>query len=90
MTSTPSPMATPSPTTTPTTAATAPAEMDHRSVNLVDPAGLPVPQVQALSNSLVAMPVSARCTHRRPRTTDEMLPSGSTTDALGTQPGIQS
>ncbi|TQE07272.1 hypothetical protein C1H46_007094 [Malus baccata] len=34
---------TPSLTTTPTTAATAPAKMDHRPVNSVDPVGPSVP-----------------------------------------------
>ncbi|RXH83321.1 hypothetical protein DVH24_005574 [Malus domestica] len=63
---------TPSPTTTPTTAATAPAEMDHRPVNLVDPVGLLVPQAQASSTSSVALPVSARCNHRCPRTMDQI------------------
>ncbi|KAB2617446.1 hypothetical protein D8674_013315 [Pyrus ussuriensis x Pyrus communis] len=51
---TPSSMATPSPTTTPTTVATAPVEKDHRPVN------------PASSTSLVALPVSARRTHRCP------------------------
>ncbi|KAM2638462.1 hypothetical protein EV1_022832 [Malus domestica] len=80
MTSTPSPM------TTPTTAATTPAEMDHRPVNPVDPVGHPVSQAQASLTSSVALPVSARCTHRRPRTTDQISPSRSTTDASGTRP----
>ena len=78
---------TPSLTATPITAATTPTEMDHRPVN---PVGLPVPQAQASSTSSVALPVSARLTHRHPRTTDQMSPSGSTTDAPGTWPGIQS
>ncbi|CAN6557010.1 unnamed protein product [Malus baccata var. baccata] len=71
---------TPSLTTTPTTAATAPTKMDHRPVN----------SVQASSTSSVVLPVSARRTHRRPCTTNQMLSSGSTTDALSTRPGIQS
>ncbi|KAB2617418.1 hypothetical protein D8674_013287 [Pyrus ussuriensis x Pyrus communis] len=77
---------TPSPTTTPTTAATAPTELDHRLVNSIDLVGPSVPQVQASLTSLVALPVSARRTHRRPCTTDQMLPSGSITDASGTWP----
>ncbi|KAB2616619.1 hypothetical protein D8674_023207 [Pyrus ussuriensis x Pyrus communis] len=81
MTSTPSPMATSSPTTTPTTAATAPAKMDHRPVNPVDLVGLPVPQAQALSTASVLLLVSARRTYRCPRTTDQMSPLGSTTNA---------
>ncbi|KAB2612988.1 hypothetical protein D8674_035304 [Pyrus ussuriensis x Pyrus communis] len=48
VTSTPSLMATPSLTTTLTTAATIPAEMDHR---LANPVGSPIPQVQASSTS---------------------------------------
>ena len=70
MTSTPSPTPTHSPTTTPITAATAPAEMDHMPVNLVDPVGPSVAQAQTSSTSSVALPVSARRTHRRPRTID--------------------
>ncbi|TQD93461.1 hypothetical protein C1H46_020929 [Malus baccata] len=85
MTSTPSPTATPSPTTTPTTDATALAKMDHRPVNPVDPVGPPVPQAQALLTSSVGLLVSARRTHQRPRTMDQMMPSGSITDASGTQ-----
>ncbi|KAM1017434.1 hypothetical protein ACFX2A_047990 [Malus domestica] len=65
MTSTPSPTATPSPTTTPITAATAPAEMNHRPVNPVDPVDHPVPHAQASSTSSMALPASARRTHRR-------------------------
>ncbi|RXI07848.1 hypothetical protein DVH24_014414 [Malus domestica] len=72
VTSTPSPIATPSPTTTPTIAATTPAEIDHRPANSVDPVGPPVPQTHASSTSSVALPVSARRTHRHPRTTDQM------------------
>nr|CBL94159.1 putative transposase tnp2 [Malus domestica] len=49
---------TPSPTTTSTTAITAPAKMDHRPINLVDPVGPPVPQAQASSTSLVALPTN--------------------------------
>ena len=90
MTSTPSPTATPSLTTTPTTAAFAPAKMDHGQVHLVDPVSPPVPQMQASLTSSVALPVSARRTHWCPRTTDQMSPSGSTTKASGTRPGIQS
>ncbi|RXH97439.1 hypothetical protein DVH24_007785 [Malus domestica] len=90
MTSTPSPTAAPSPTTIPTTAATAPAEMDHRPVNQVHSDGPPVPQAQASSTSSVALPLSARRTHQHPHTVDQMSPSGSTTDASGTRPGIQS
>ncbi|RXH71948.1 hypothetical protein DVH24_025449 [Malus domestica] len=70
MTSTPNPTTTPSPTTTPTTAITAPAEMDHRPINLVDPVGPPVPQAQASSTSLLALPVSTQCIHQRPHTTN--------------------
>ncbi|KAB2614911.1 hypothetical protein D8674_021499 [Pyrus ussuriensis x Pyrus communis] len=55
MSSTPSPTATPSPTTTPIIAATAPAEMDHRLVNPVDPVGPLIPEVQASSTSSVAL-----------------------------------
>ncbi|CAN6677890.1 unnamed protein product [Malus baccata var. baccata] len=51
MTSTPSLTATPSSTTILTTAATAPAEMDHRLVNPVHSDGPPVPQAQASSTS---------------------------------------
>ncbi|KAM1718190.1 hypothetical protein ACFX11_025936 [Malus domestica] len=76
----------PSLTITPIIAAIAPAEMDHRPVNPVDPVGPLVPQVQALSTSSVALPVSAQRTHRCPRTTDHMPPSRSTTDALDTRP----
>ncbi|KAB2629093.1 hypothetical protein D8674_033888 [Pyrus ussuriensis x Pyrus communis] len=48
---------TPSLTTTPTTVATAPAEMDHKPVNLA----------QALSTSLVALlAISAQRTHQHP------------------------
>ncbi|RXH87086.1 hypothetical protein DVH24_028586 [Malus domestica] len=90
MTSTPSPTATPSPTTTPTTIATALAEMDHVSVHPADPIGHPVPQVQASSTSSVALPVNARRNHRCSRTTDQLPPSGSTTEASGTRPSIQS
>ncbi|XP_070662772.1 uncharacterized protein [Malus domestica] len=72
--------------TIPTTAATAPAEMDHRLVNPVHSDGPPIPQAQALSTSSVVLPISARRTHRRPRTVDQMSPSGSTTDASGTRP----
>ncbi|CAN6711286.1 unnamed protein product [Malus baccata var. baccata] len=86
VTSTPSPTATPSPTTTPTTISTTSVEMDHRPVNPVDPVGPPVPQTHASSTSSVVLPVSAQRTHRQPRTTNQMLPSGSITDASGTQP----
>ena len=72
---------TPSSTATHSTAATAPTEMDHMPVNPIDPIGPPVLQTQASSTSSVALPVSAQHTHRRPRTTDLMSPSGSTTDA---------
>ncbi|KAB2626317.1 splicing factor 3B subunit 2-like [Pyrus ussuriensis x Pyrus communis] len=57
MTSTPGSTATPSLTTTPTTAATTPAEMDHRPVNPVDPVGPPVSQVQPSSTSSMALPI---------------------------------
>ena len=50
---------TPSPTTTVTTAATAPAEMDYRPINPVDPVGSSIPHAQASSTSSVALPVSA-------------------------------
>ncbi|RXI00347.1 hypothetical protein DVH24_037895 [Malus domestica] len=73
MTTTPSLTATPNPTTIPTTATTALAEIDHRPVNLVHSDGPPVPQAQASSTSSVALP-SARRTHRRPRTVDQMSP----------------
>ncbi|CAN6685420.1 unnamed protein product [Malus baccata var. baccata] len=73
MTSTPSLMATPSPTTIPTIVTIASVEMDHRLVN------------PASSTSSVALPISAKRTHRRPRTLDQMLPSGSITDASGTR-----
>ncbi|RXH83392.1 hypothetical protein DVH24_005645 [Malus domestica] len=63
----------PNPTTTPTTAATAPAEMDHRPVNPVDLVSPPVPQAQASSTSSVVLPVSALCTHRHPHTTDQIF-----------------
>ncbi|XP_050120867.1 uncharacterized protein LOC126598541 [Malus sylvestris] len=86
MTSTPSLTATPSPTTTPTIATTAPAEMDHRPANPVDPVGPPVPQAQASSTSSVVLPVSARFTHRYPRTTNQTSPLGSIIDASGTRP----
>ncbi|XP_070665135.1 uncharacterized protein [Malus domestica] len=46
---------TPRPTTTPTTAATAPAEMDHRPVNPVDPVGRPIPQAPTSSTSSMAL-----------------------------------
>ncbi|KAB2632242.1 hypothetical protein D8674_028489 [Pyrus ussuriensis x Pyrus communis] len=72
MTSTPRLTVTPSLTTIPTTTAIAPAEMDHRSVNPVDPVGPPVLQ-------------AAQCTYRHPRTTDHISPSRSTTDASGTR-----
>ncbi|TQE02879.1 hypothetical protein C1H46_011491 [Malus baccata] len=88
MTSTPSLTATPSPMTTLTIAATTSAEMDHRPVNPVDPVCPPVPQAQALSTSSVVLPVSARFTHRHPRTTNQMSPFGSTTDASGTLPDL--
>ncbi|RXH91499.1 hypothetical protein DVH24_020522 [Malus domestica] len=78
-----------SPTTTPTTAAIAPAEMDHRPVNSVDPVGPSVPYAHASSTSSVVLAVNARRTHRRPRTTDQMSPSGSTTDASGTRPELK-
>ncbi|RXH89132.1 hypothetical protein DVH24_006110 [Malus domestica] len=90
MTYTPSPTATPSLTTTPTTAATALAKMNHRLVNPIDPVGHPVPHTQASSTSSMALPVRARRTHRRPRTTNQMLLSRSTTDASGTRPCMQS
>ncbi|KAM2377277.1 hypothetical protein ACFX1X_043900 [Malus domestica] len=86
MTSTPSPTTTPSLTTTPTTAATAPAKMDHRPMNPVDSVGPPVLQASASSTSSVALPVSTRSAHRRPRTPDQMSPSRFTTNASGTQP----
>ncbi|RXH88437.1 hypothetical protein DVH24_000036 [Malus domestica] len=88
MTSTPNPTATPSLTTIPTTAATAPVEMDHRPVNPIHSDGPSIPQVQASSTSSVVLPISARRTHRHPRTVDQMSPSGSTTDASGTRPGF--
>ena len=81
---------TPSPTITPTIVATAPAEMDHRPVNRVHLDSPLVPQAHASSTSSVALPISAKRTHRRPRTLDQMSPSGSTTDASGTRLGIQS
>ncbi|TQE05698.1 hypothetical protein C1H46_008717 [Malus baccata] len=77
---------TPNSTTTPTIAATTPVEMDHRSVNPVNPVGPLVPQMSASSTSSVALPISARRAHRHPRTTDQMSPLGSTTDASGTRP----
>ncbi|CAN6704518.1 unnamed protein product [Malus baccata var. baccata] len=86
MTSTPSLTTTPSSTTTPTTAATALAEIDYRPINSVGPICASVPQAQALSTSSVALPVSARRTHWRLRTTDQMSSSGSTTYASGTRP----
>ncbi|KAB2625670.1 hypothetical protein D8674_017330 [Pyrus ussuriensis x Pyrus communis] len=43
MTTSPCPTITPRPTTTPTTATTAPAEMDHRPMNLIDLVGPPIP-----------------------------------------------
>ena len=50
----------PRPTTTILiTAATALAEMDHRSMNLVDPVGPLVPHAPTSSTSLVVLPVSA-------------------------------
>ncbi|KAB2630946.1 hypothetical protein D8674_008465 [Pyrus ussuriensis x Pyrus communis] len=64
--------------------ATTPTKIDHRPVNLVDPIGPGVSEVQASSAFLVAQPVSARRGHRRPRTPDT---SASTTDALGSQQG---
>ncbi|RXH76799.1 hypothetical protein DVH24_019687 [Malus domestica] len=83
-----------SPMTTPIIAATTLAEMDHRLVNSVDlfhrRRHHQLLQAQASSTSLVALLVSARRTHRRPCTTDQMSPSGSTTDASGTRPCIQS
>ncbi|RXH70842.1 hypothetical protein DVH24_015464 [Malus domestica] len=88
MTSTPSPTATPSPTTILTIAATAPAEMDHKPVNPVHSDGPSVPQAQASSTSSVTLPISARRTHRRPRTVDQMSPSGSTTDASNIRSGF--
>ncbi|RXI01309.1 hypothetical protein DVH24_001543 [Malus domestica] len=66
---------TPSPTTIPTTVATALAGMDHRPVNPIDPVGPLVPHVQGSSTSSVALPASARLTHRRPRTPDQILRS---------------
>ncbi|KAB2612718.1 hypothetical protein D8674_035034 [Pyrus ussuriensis x Pyrus communis] len=86
MTSTPSPTTTPSLTTTPTTTTFAPTKMDYGQVHLVDPVSPPIPQMQASLTSSVALPVSARCTHLCPRTTDQMSPSGSTTEASGTRP----
>ncbi|KAB2602638.1 hypothetical protein D8674_003643 [Pyrus ussuriensis x Pyrus communis] len=66
-------MTTPCPmTTAPTTATTAPAKMDHRPMNLVDPVGLPVPQAPASSTYLVALLVSSRHAHRRPRTLEQI------------------
>ncbi|TQD95195.1 hypothetical protein C1H46_019169 [Malus baccata] len=63
MTSTPSSTATPSLTTTSTSVTTTLVEIDHRSVNPVDPVGPPIPQVQASLTSSVALPVSARRSH---------------------------
>ncbi|CAN6562624.1 unnamed protein product [Malus baccata var. baccata] len=77
---------TPSLTTAPIIAATAPAEMDHRPVNPVNPVSPPVPQAHESSTTSVALPVSARRTHRRPCTTNQMSPSGSTIDSPGTRP----
>ncbi|KAB2606163.1 hypothetical protein D8674_005880 [Pyrus ussuriensis x Pyrus communis] len=64
---------TPKPMTKLTIATTALPEMDHRLVNLVDPVGHPAPQVLASCSP-------------GPRILDQMSPSGSTTDASGTQP----
>ncbi|RXH76527.1 hypothetical protein DVH24_019415 [Malus domestica] len=72
MTSTLSPTATPSSTTIPTTAAIAPTEMDHRPINPVHSDGPPVPQAQASSTFSVALPISAKRTHRHPRTMDQI------------------
>ncbi|XP_070674691.1 uncharacterized protein [Malus domestica] len=77
---------TPRPTITPTTDATAPAEMDHRPVNPVDPVGTPIPQAPASSTSSMALPIRSRRAHRRLCTPEQMSPSGSTTDASGPQP----
>ncbi|XP_050138163.1 uncharacterized protein LOC126614542 [Malus sylvestris] len=71
--------------TTPTTAANASAEMDHRSMNPVDPVGPPVLLAPAYSTSSVVLPVNARRAYRCPRTPYQMSPTGSTTNASGTQ-----
>ncbi|KAM2148811.1 hypothetical protein ACFX1Q_005375 [Malus domestica] len=81
MTTTPHPMTTP-----PTIVATALAKMDHRPVNPIDPVGPRVPQVSASSTFSMALPVNARHAQRRPHTPEQMSPSGSTTDASGSQP----
>ncbi|KAB2631230.1 transposase tnp2 [Pyrus ussuriensis x Pyrus communis] len=65
---------TPRRTTTPTIVATAPAEMDHRPMNHVDPVGPPVPHALASSTSLVALPVSAQRAHHRPCTPELPMP----------------
>ncbi|RXH87381.1 hypothetical protein DVH24_034281 [Malus domestica] len=83
-------MATRSLTTTPTGTATASVEMDHGHIHPVDPGGPQIPQMQASSTSSVALPISARRIHWHPRTTAQMSPSGSTTEASGTRLGIQS
>ncbi|RXH71221.1 hypothetical protein DVH24_018576 [Malus domestica] len=59
MTTSPRSTTTPHPTTAPTIAATAPAEMDHRPMNPIDPVGPPIPQAQTYLTSSVALPVSA-------------------------------
>lgn len=66
----------------PTSAATAPAKMNRRPV---DPVGPRVSQAPASSTSSMALPVSARRGHRRPRTPDTT--STFTTDASGSQQG---
>ncbi|CAN6689673.1 unnamed protein product [Malus baccata var. baccata] len=68
----------------PTAAATAPAEMDPRPTNSLDPIGPRVFQVPASSTSSVVLPASARCGHLHPHTPDTTL--SSTTDASRSQP----
>ncbi|RXH83673.1 hypothetical protein DVH24_005926 [Malus domestica] len=66
----------------PTSAAITPTEMDPRPV---DPVGPRVSHAPMSSASSVALSVSARCGHRRPRTPD--MTSISTTDASRSQQG---
>ncbi|TQD95218.1 hypothetical protein C1H46_019192 [Malus baccata] len=73
----------------PTSATTAPAEMDPRLVNLihlVDPVSPRVSQVPTSLAYSVALPISAKYGHCRPRTPNTT--SVSTTDASGSQQGF--
>ncbi|KAB2622755.1 hypothetical protein D8674_024937 [Pyrus ussuriensis x Pyrus communis] len=70
----------------PTSATTALAEMDPKSVNLIDLVGPRVSRVPTSSASSVALLVSARRGHRRPCMPNTT--SASTTDALGSQQGF--